>query len=74
VYFFSLTFLFRCDHSLPVNFDSEADVSDSAMSFADYAAALKKDVPELFSGEFRVITEFGRRYNAKAGFTVSQSR
>jgi hypothetical protein len=34
-------------------------------SFADYAAALAAAVPELFSGEFQVTTEFGRALMAK---------
>jgi diaminopimelate decarboxylase len=34
-------------------------------SFSDYAAALAAAVPELFTGEFHVITEFGRALMAK---------
>jgi len=33
---------------------------------------LRKTNPELFSGQFKVITEFGRTYHAKAGFIVSR--
>eukprot|EP00953_Heterococcus_sp_UTEX-ZZ885_P015125 8520-Heterococcus_DN1.PRE.3 len=40
-------------------------------SFSDYAAALTAAVPELFTGEFHVITEFGRALMAKAGVTLS---
>jgi diaminopimelate decarboxylase len=34
-------------------------------SFSDYAAALAATVPELFTGELHVITEFGRALMAK---------
>jgi diaminopimelate decarboxylase len=34
-------------------------------SFDDYASALAVAVPELFTGEFHVITEFGRALMAK---------
>jgi len=53
---------------LPVNFESE----DIRPTFADYAASLRESVPELFSGEFRVKTEFGRSIFAKNGFIVSR--
>lgn len=53
---------------LPVNFESE----EVRPSFADYAATLSDSVPELFSGEFRVKTEFGRSIFAKNGFIVSR--
>ncbi|KAG5191634.1 Diaminopimelate decarboxylase [Tribonema minus] len=43
----------------------------AGMSFADYAASLRATVPELFTGEFEVITEFGRSIVAKAGVTLS---
>ena len=53
---------------LPVNFESE----EIRPTFADYAASLRESVPELFSGEFRVKTEFGRSIFAKNGFIVSR--
>lgn len=53
---------------LPVNFASD----EVTPSFADYVAALRKAVPDLFSGEFRVITEFGRSVLAKAGFILAR--
>ncbi|WP_374651664.1 hypothetical protein [Dongia sp.] len=53
---------------LPVNFDSD----EITPSFADYVAALRRAVPDLFSGEFRVITEFGRSVLAKAGFILAR--
>jgi diaminopimelate decarboxylase len=53
---------------LPVNFDSE----EVRPTFAEYAAALKCAVPELFDGKYRVKTEFGRSIFAKNGFIVSR--
>ena len=53
---------------LPVNFESEAVVP----SYADYAAVLSESVPLLFSGKYRVVTEFGRSIMAKNGFIVAR--
>eukprot|EP00123_Amoebidium_parasiticum_P011220 comp20583_c0_seq1/m.26505 comp20583_c0_seq1/g.26505 ORF comp20583_c0_seq1/g.26505 comp20583_c0_seq1/m.26505 type:complete len:435 (-) comp20583_c0_seq1:213-1517(-) len=52
---------------LSVNFAS-AEVTPS---FKAYADALKASIPELFSGDFKVITEFGRALTAKAGWFAS---
>ena len=41
-------------------------------TFADYAAILREAAPALFSGEFQVITEFGRSVMAKNGFIVAR--
>jgi diaminopimelate decarboxylase len=53
---------------LPVNFDSE----EVKPAFAEYAAELKQHVPELFSGQYRVKTEFGRTIYAKNGFIATR--
>jgi diaminopimelate decarboxylase len=53
---------------LPVNFESDL----ATPSFADYVAALRAGVPGLFSGEFRIVTEFGRSVLAKAGFMLAR--
>ena len=53
---------------LPVNFDSE----EVTPTFADYAGALRSEAPELFSGQYRVKTEFGRSVFAKNGFIASR--
>lgn len=46
--------------------------SDDAPSlFADHVAALRKAAPRLFSGRYRVITEFGRSLLAKSGFVAA---
>lgn len=64
----------------PVNFNDEHDnvtLYDSngkseTFNVATYADLLKTKFPVLFSGKFKVITEFGRTYNAKPGFFVSR--
>ncbi len=41
-------------------------------AMAEYAALLKKRLPGLFDGSFRVITEFGRWLFAHSGWTASR--
>jgi diaminopimelate decarboxylase len=53
---------------LPVNFDS----NEVKPTFADYAEALRAAVPELFSGEYVAMTEFGRTIFAKNGFIATR--
>jgi len=53
---------------LPVNFESDKVMP----TFKDYVASLRAGVPGLFSGEFRVVTEFGRAVLAKAGFILAR--
>jgi diaminopimelate decarboxylase len=53
---------------LPVNFDSD----EVTPTFADYSAALEEKAPALFSGRYRVKTEFGRSVMAKNGFIASR--
>ena len=53
---------------LPVNFESD----EIKPSFADYATALSESVPELFTGAYRVKTEFGRSIYAKNGFIATR--
>ena len=53
---------------LPVNFDSD----EVKPTFGDYAGELKKQIPELFSGDFIVKTEFGRSIFAKSGFIATR--
>lgn len=48
---------------LSVNFTSD----DVTPTFDDYATTLEQAVPRLFSGAYRVLTEFGRSLLAKAG-------
>ena len=53
---------------MTVNFASEEDTP----SHSEYCATLKKLIPDLFSGEFRIVTEFGRSLSAKSGFFLSR--
>ncbi|OQR93024.1 diaminopimelate decarboxylase [Achlya hypogyna] len=43
-----------------------------AVAFATYASLLRAQVPDLFTGDFRVVTEFGRSVFAKPGVTVTK--
>lgn len=53
---------------LTVNFNDEAVTP----SHKEYAAVLEQRVPELFSGKYRVLTEFGRSIMAKNGFFAAR--
>jgi diaminopimelate decarboxylase len=53
---------------LPVNFESD----EERPGFAAYATALRAAAPALFTGELRVITEFGRSILAKCGFILAR--
>lgn len=53
---------------LSVNFDGE----EVSPSFQVYADILEHAVPELFSGKYRVLTEFGRTIMAKNGFFAAK--
>lgn len=52
---------------LPVNFADD----QIRPSFGDYVDQLETTVPTLFSGEFSLVTEFGRSLLAKNGFLAS---
>ncbi|MBW8806277.1 MAG: diaminopimelate decarboxylase [Catenulisporales bacterium] len=53
---------------LPVDFSGDED----SPTFADHVATLRSAAPELFSGEFRIVTEYGRSVMAKNGFIASR--
>ena len=53
---------------LRVNFHSDK----AAPTFQQYADFLRENIPELFTGEFRVKTEFGRAIMAKNGSMVAR--
>ena len=53
---------------LPVNFSDD----EVRPSWSDYAAELQRLAPELFSGKYRVQTEFGRSIFAKNGFMATR--
>ncbi|WP_035841329.1 type III PLP-dependent enzyme domain-containing protein [Kitasatospora azatica] len=52
---------------LPVNFDSDP----MAPGFDEYVDRLWAHAPALFTGDFQVVTEFGRSLLAKNGFTAA---
>ncbi|WP_328222312.1 MULTISPECIES: diaminopimelate decarboxylase [unclassified Streptomyces] len=52
---------------LPVNFGSD----EPTPGFDEYVAHLRAHAPALFSGDYRVVTEFGRSLLAKNGFTAA---
>lgn len=43
-----------------------------AYTYFDYAKLLKEQVPDLFSGKYNVITEFGRSAFVKSGITLTR--
>eukprot|EP01098_Paradermamoeba_levis_P009467 TRINITY_DN3947_c0_g1_i1.p1 TRINITY_DN3947_c0_g1~~TRINITY_DN3947_c0_g1_i1.p1 ORF type:complete len:446 (-),score=119.06 TRINITY_DN3947_c0_g1_i1:64-1401(-) len=53
---------------LPVNFSSDR----MTPTFQDYSRFLQSRVPEIFTGQFQIMTEFGRAVMAKSGFTLSR--
>jgi diaminopimelate decarboxylase len=52
---------------LPVDFDSDG----SAPGFDIYVARLRDHAPGLFTGDYRIITEFGHSLLSKNGFTAA---
>ncbi|KDO35443.1 hypothetical protein SPRG_00291 [Saprolegnia parasitica CBS 223.65] len=54
---------------VPTSYDG---LKAEPVAYATYASLLRADVPELFSGEYRVISEFGRSVFAKPGVTLSR--
>ncbi|KAJ1461801.1 hypothetical protein M885DRAFT_506928 [Pelagophyceae sp. CCMP2097] len=57
---------------LPANYASDALTSAAVPSFAEYADLLRSAAPELFSGAFQVVTEFGQSLHAKTAFAASR--
>jgi len=53
---------------LPVNFNGE----EISPTYEEYANILCKTIPELFNGEFRLMTEIGRATIAKTAIAVSR--
>ena len=53
---------------LPVDYSADGE----APRYAEYTAALRERVPELFSGQFRLATEFGRHVFGKIGWVASR--
>lgn len=57
---------------LPVNYASDEWAFDKIPTFLQYAQHLREKIPELFSGDFKVVTEFGQSFWAKCGFLASR--
>lgn len=53
---------------LPVSYESESKPAP----IQDYAAEVRRRFPDLFSGRFRLITEFGRYIHANSGWVASR--
>jgi len=53
---------------LPVDFTQDADTPE----FAEYAATLSKNVPEVMNGEYHITTEYGRAIIAKNAITAGR--
>ncbi|WP_042545119.1 diaminopimelate decarboxylase [Leucobacter komagatae] len=52
---------------LPVDFETDNPIS----AFDDYVAALEEGAPRIFSGDYEIVTEFGRSILAKHGFIAA---
>ena len=61
-------FHFDIGGGLPISYDSRKQPP----SMNDYARMLKEACPDLFNGNFRLITEFGRYAFTNAGFAISR--
>lgn len=53
---------------LPVKYKD----TDTEYTMEDYSSRLKIEIPELFSGGYTIVTEFGRYIHANAGLAVSR--
>jgi len=53
---------------LPTQYDGIHE----AFTFTDYTQALEQAAPSLFSGEYELLTEFGRSVFVKSGITVTK--
>ncbi len=49
-----------------------SDPESPDLSVESYAALLREACPDLFSGSYRLVTEFGRYYHHLAGWTASR--
>ncbi|MBU1003742.1 MAG: diaminopimelate decarboxylase [Proteobacteria bacterium] len=48
------------------------DAADPKPSISDYGVALRQSCPELWSGRYGLVTEFGRAVHANAAFAASR--
>lgn len=49
------------------------EIENPFANYQEYNEKLRVQIPELFTGEFSVITEFGQSINAKVGFQASRT-
>lgn len=45
---------------------------DAPLPFHEYSEKLRASVPELFTGKYTILTEFGRSMISKVGWFVSK--
>jgi diaminopimelate decarboxylase len=59
---------------MPANYWSDGweNQEKNVPTYKEYSDALRKEVPELFSGDYKVVTEFGQSVFAKTGFFASR--
>jgi len=60
--------IFDIGGGLPVSYSE----NQPSPTMAEYAGAIRSRCPDLFSGKFRLITEFGRYIYANSGWVVSR--
>mmetsp|Transcript_10972 Transcript_10972/g.19832 ORF Transcript_10972/g.19832 Transcript_10972/m.19832 type:complete len:380 (-) Transcript_10972:35-1174(-) len=53
---------------LSVDYDSDS----LGLTFGEYAEMLRREVPVLFQGLYKIVTEFGRKLTAKVGWYAAQ--
>ena len=61
-------FIFDIGGGMPVSYQFDR----IPVSMSDYRSALEKEVPELFTGDFRIITEFGRYIHTNCAWAISR--
>lgn len=61
-------FIFDMGGGLAISYRKDRE----ALSMKDYREALEEKVPELFNGNFKIITEFGRYIHTNTAWAVSR--
>ena len=59
---------------LPVDYGFDDAERASTFNFERYSERLREEVPDLWTGKFNVITEFGRSLMSRNGFTASRAQ
>jgi diaminopimelate decarboxylase len=60
--------IFDIGGGLPISYFE----NNEPVSMEEYHLLLNENIPELFSGEFKIITEFGRYIHANSGWAASR--